>query len=41
MTAPAPSDVQIPEVKTAGDLARQPEEYRTAVHKIVASHAVN
>jgi ring-1,2-phenylacetyl-CoA epoxidase subunit PaaA len=29
------------EVKTAADLAGQPEEYRTAVSKIVISHAVN
>lgn len=29
------------EVKTAADLAHQPEEYRTAVKKIVISHAVN
>lgn len=31
----------IPEVKTAADLAAQPEEYRSAVEKIVISHAVN
>jgi ring-1,2-phenylacetyl-CoA epoxidase subunit PaaA len=31
----------IPEVKTATELAQQPEEYQTAVHKIVVSHAVN
>jgi ring-1,2-phenylacetyl-CoA epoxidase subunit PaaA len=29
------------EVKTAADLAGQPEEYQTAVRKIVISHAVN
>lgn len=29
------------EVKTAADLSHQPEEYRTAVEKIVISHAVN
>jgi ring-1,2-phenylacetyl-CoA epoxidase subunit PaaA len=29
------------EVKTAADLAQQPEEYRSAVEKIVISHAVN
>src|SRR5512134_2227652 len=29
------------EVKTAADLAIQPEEYQTAVKKIVISHAVN
>jgi len=29
------------EVKTAADLAHQPDEYRTAVKKIVISHAVN
>ncbi len=29
------------EVKTAAELAQQPEEYRTAVQKIVISHAVN
>jgi ring-1,2-phenylacetyl-CoA epoxidase subunit PaaA len=29
------------EVKTAAELAGQPEEYRTAVQKIVISHAVN
>src|SRR6185436_11819642 len=31
----------IPEVKTATELAQQPEEYQAAVHKIVVSHAVN
>lgn len=31
----------IPEVKTVAELAQQPEEYRTAVEKIVVSHAVN
>ena len=29
------------EVKTAADLAHQPDEFRTAVKKIVISHAVN
>ena len=29
------------EVKTAAELAHQPDEYRTAVKKIVISHAVN
>jgi ring-1,2-phenylacetyl-CoA epoxidase subunit PaaA len=29
------------EVKTAADLAQQPEEYRVAVEKILVSHAVN
>ena len=29
------------EVKTAAELAQQPEEYQTAVQKIVISHAVN
>jgi ring-1,2-phenylacetyl-CoA epoxidase subunit PaaA len=29
------------EVKTAAELAQQPEEYQTAVRKIVISHAVN
>jgi ring-1,2-phenylacetyl-CoA epoxidase subunit PaaA len=29
------------EVKTAAELAQQPEDYRTAVKKIVISHAVN
>jgi ring-1,2-phenylacetyl-CoA epoxidase subunit PaaA len=29
------------EVKTVADLAKEPEEYRTAVRKIVVSHAVN
>jgi ring-1,2-phenylacetyl-CoA epoxidase subunit PaaA len=29
------------EVKTVADLANEPEEYRTAVRKIVVSHAVN
>lgn len=33
--------VSVQEVKTAADLAQQPEEYRSAVQKIVASHAVN
>jgi ring-1,2-phenylacetyl-CoA epoxidase subunit PaaA len=32
---------QVLEVKTAADLALQPEEYRNAVEKIVISHAVN
>lgn len=32
---------QYPEVKTAAELADQPEEYQTAVKKIVTSHAVN
>src|SRR3954468_21063456 len=41
MTASAISDVQIPEVKTAADLAQQAEEYQSAVQKIVVSHAVN
>jgi len=31
----------VPPVKTAEDLASQPEEYRTAIAKIVRSHAVN
>jgi len=35
------SDVKIPDVKTAAELAQQPDEYRTAVQKIVVSHAVN
>ncbi len=30
-----------PEVKTVADLRDQPEEYRTAVEKLVVSHAVN
>ncbi len=29
------------EVKTVAELAQQPEEYRSAVHKIVISHAIN
>ena len=29
------------EVKTAADLAKEPEEYQTAVRKIVVSHTVN
>jgi len=33
--------VKIPEVKTAAELAQQPDEYQSAVHKIVISHAVN
>lgn len=41
MTASATAAVKIPEVKTAAELAQQPEEYQTAVHKIVVSHAVN
>jgi ring-1,2-phenylacetyl-CoA epoxidase subunit PaaA len=41
MSTTAASEVRIPEVKTAADLAQQPEEYRTAVQKIVISHAVN
>ena len=39
MTA-APVDKSF-EVKTAAELAEQPEEYQTAVKKIVISHAVN
>ena len=39
-TSPA-ADVKIPDVKTAAELAQQPDEYRTAVQKIVVSHAVN
>lgn len=35
------SDSAILEVKSAVDLKTQPEEYRTAVEKIVISHAVN
>jgi ring-1,2-phenylacetyl-CoA epoxidase subunit PaaA len=31
----------IPQVKTAKELAAQPEEYRNAVAKIVVSHAIN
>jgi ring-1,2-phenylacetyl-CoA epoxidase subunit PaaA len=38
---PPTSEAIIPEVKTAAELARQPEEYQTAVKKIVVSHAVN
>jgi hypothetical protein len=41
MSTSAAADVKIPEVKTAAELAEQPEEYRTAVQKIVVSHAVN
>jgi ring-1,2-phenylacetyl-CoA epoxidase subunit PaaA len=41
MSHTATSEVKIPEVKAAADLARQPEEYQTAVQKIVISHAVN
>src|SRR6187551_509502 len=29
------------EVKTVADLAKEPDEYRTAIRKIVRSHAVN
>jgi len=29
------------EVKTVAELAQQPEEYQSAVHKIVISHAIN
>ncbi len=35
------ADTATLEVKTAADLKAQPEEYRTAVEKIVISHAVN
>ncbi len=35
------TQVTVPEVKTAAELAQQPEEYRSAVEKIVISHAVN
>jgi ring-1,2-phenylacetyl-CoA epoxidase subunit PaaA len=41
MTASATATIKIPEVRTAAELAQQPEEYQTAVHKIVVSHAVN
>src|SRR6478672_1649395 len=41
MSTSTAADVKIPEVKTAAELAQQPEEYRTAVQKIVVSHAVN
>ena len=41
MSTTTASDVQIPDVKTTAELAQQPEEYRTAVQKIVVSHAVN
>jgi ring-1,2-phenylacetyl-CoA epoxidase subunit PaaA len=41
MSHAASPEIRIPEVKLAADLARQPEEYRTAVQKIVVSHAVN
>src|SRR5215510_13255836 len=41
MSATAVSDISIPEVKTAAELAQQPEEYQAAVQKIVVSHAVN
>ncbi len=35
------AQTQVPQVKTAAELAQQPEEYRTAVQKIVVSHSVN
>jgi ring-1,2-phenylacetyl-CoA epoxidase subunit PaaA len=41
MSSAATNAVHVPDVKTAADLAQQPEEYQTAVHKIVISHAVN
>jgi len=41
MPLTAAAKVKPPEVKTVADLALQPEEYQTAVHKIVVSHAVN
>src|SRR6478609_9551353 len=41
MSSAATTAVHVPDVKTAADLAQQPEEYQTAVHKIVISHAVN
>ena len=41
MSTSTAADVKIPEVKTVAELAQQPEEYRTAVQKIVVSHAVN
>jgi ring-1,2-phenylacetyl-CoA epoxidase subunit PaaA len=41
MSTTTASDVRIPDVKTAAELAQQPDEYRTAVQKIVVSHAVN
>jgi ring-1,2-phenylacetyl-CoA epoxidase subunit PaaA len=41
MSHAAASAAKTPEVKVAAELARQPEEYQTAVQKIVVSHAVN
>jgi ring-1,2-phenylacetyl-CoA epoxidase subunit PaaA len=35
------SSIEYPEVKTAKDLVRQPDEYSVAVAKLVVSHAVN
>jgi len=40
-TWPPATAASIPEVKTATELAQQPEEYQAAVHKIVVSHAIN
>jgi ring-1,2-phenylacetyl-CoA epoxidase subunit PaaA len=41
MSPTVTSQVKYPNVKTAAELAQQPEEYQTAVQKIVVSHAVN
>jgi len=41
MSTTATPAMKVPDVKTAAELARQPEEYRVAVEKIVVSHAVN
>lgn len=35
------SDPTIPVVRTVEEFDAQPEEYRTAIRKIVRSHAIN
>ncbi|MFQ5346595.1 MAG: Phenylacetic acid catabolic protein [Rhodothalassiaceae bacterium] len=35
------SEVAVPEVRTVEEFAAQPEEYKTAIRKLVRSHAIN
>ena len=41
MSTTEAAQTKVPQVRTAAELAQQPEEYRTAVQKIVISHTVN
>ncbi len=36
-----PAMTDVPQIKTVAELAAQPEEYRTAIAKLVISHAIN